>query len=322
MNSSAKNLLLEKARSLLLDAVGCMSCPIAPQLSEKLEKAGPVPFAPADIEKRLAPEEILADTKSIAVILFPYRYPEEKNANIALYARAKDYHHVVRAYLAKIIGYMEEQYPNEKFHAITDTSPMADRWLAYQAGLGFFGRNHCLIHPKYGSYFTIGAILTTLALPPDIPLAMNCGSCTRCFTACPGKALSHERFNPWRCKSYLTQKKEVLNEEEKIFFVRRRLSSDVMSARNAVPLMKMQHTLPFRKRVQTGSPVWKEKHWNRFQTADLQKNMENMLFPGGAGPSYSEIWISSKKINHLLHCIVSQVIYFLLRFIYFRKKTG
>lgn len=77
------------------------------------------------------------DTKSIAVILFPYRYPEEKNANIALYARAKDYHHVVRAYLAKIIGYMEEQYPNEKFHAITDTSPMADRWLAYQAGLGF-----------------------------------------------------------------------------------------------------------------------------------------------------------------------------------------
>ena len=104
MNSSAKNLLLEKARSLLLDAVGCMSCPIAPQLSEKLEKAGPVPFAPAEIEKRLAPEEILADTKSIAVILFPYRYPEEKNANIALYAQAKDYHHVVRAYLAKIIG--------------------------------------------------------------------------------------------------------------------------------------------------------------------------------------------------------------------------
>lgn len=110
--------------------------------------------------------------------------------------------------------------------------------------------------------------------------------------------------------------------KKKIFFVRRRLSSDVMSARNAVPLTKMQHTLPFRKRVQTGSPVWKEKHWNRFQTADLQKNMENMLFPGGAGPSYSEIWISSKKINHLLHCIVNQVIYFLLRFIYFRKKTG
>lgn len=265
-----------------------MSCPIAPQLSEKLEKAGPVPFAPAEIEKRLAPEEILADTKSIAVILFPYRYPEEKNANIALYARAKDYHHVVRAYLAKIIGYMEEQYPNEKFHAITDTSPMADRWLAYQAGLGFFGRNHCLIHPKYGSYFTIGAILTTLALPPDTPLAMNCGSCTRCFAACPGKALSHERFNPWRCKSYLTQKKEVLNEEEKNILRKTPLIFGCDECQKCCPFNEMQHTLPFRKRVQTGSPVWKEKHWNRFQTADLQKNMENMLFPGGAGPSYSE----------------------------------
>lgn len=98
--------------------------PYCPPAFRKTGKAGPVPFAPAEIEKRLAPEEILADTKSIAVILFPYRYPEEKNANIALYARAKDYHHVVRAYLAKIIGYMEEQYPNEKFHAITDTSPM------------------------------------------------------------------------------------------------------------------------------------------------------------------------------------------------------
>ena len=78
MNSSAKNLLLEKARSLLLDAVGCMSCPIAPQLSEKLEKAGPVPFAPAEIEKRLAPEEILADTKSIAVISLPLPVPRGK----------------------------------------------------------------------------------------------------------------------------------------------------------------------------------------------------------------------------------------------------
>lgn len=111
--------------------------PYRPPAFRKTGKSGSRSFRAGRDRKRLAPEEILADTKSIAVILFPYRYPEEKNANIALYARAKDYHHVVRAYLAKIIGYMEEQYPDEKFHAITDTSPMADRWLAYQAGLGF-----------------------------------------------------------------------------------------------------------------------------------------------------------------------------------------
>lgn len=215
MNPSAKNILLEKARSLNLDAVGCMSCPIAPRLFEKLENAGSIPFAPSDIKKRLTPESILPGTKSIVVFLFPYRYAEEKNANIALYARAKDYHRVVHAYLSQIIEFMKGYYPSENFHAVADTSPMVDRWLAYQAGLGFFGKNHCLIHPKYGSYFTIGSILTTLELSPDIPLTMSCGSCTRCFAACPGKALSHDRFNPWTCKSYLTQKKEELTESEK-----------------------------------------------------------------------------------------------------------
>lgn len=85
--------------------------PYRPPAFRKTGKAGPVPFAPAEIEKRLAPEEILADTKSIAVILFPYRYPEEKNANIALYARAKDYHHVVRAYLAKLSDIWKSSIP-------------------------------------------------------------------------------------------------------------------------------------------------------------------------------------------------------------------
>ena len=102
MNSSAKNLLLEKARSLLLDAVGCMSCPIAPQLSEKLEKAGPVPFAPAEIEKRLAPEEILADTKSIAVILFPYRYTEE-NYRILLFHISDNFCKIITTLSARIL---------------------------------------------------------------------------------------------------------------------------------------------------------------------------------------------------------------------------
>lgn len=64
---------------------------------------------------------------------------------------------------------MKSIYPKDAFKALTDTSPMVDRWLAYAAGLGFFGRNHCLIHPLFGSYVTIGAILTTLPLTPDKP---------------------------------------------------------------------------------------------------------------------------------------------------------
>lgn len=85
--------------------------PYRPPAFRKTGKSGSRSFRAGEIEKRLAPEEILADTKSIAVILFPYRYPEEKNANIALYARAKDYHHVVRAYLAKLSDIWKSSIP-------------------------------------------------------------------------------------------------------------------------------------------------------------------------------------------------------------------
>ena len=142
----------------------------------------------------------------------------------------------------------------------------------------------------------------------------------RCFAACPGKALSHERFNPWRCKSYLTQKKEVLNEEEKIFFVRRRLSSDVMSARNAVPLMKMQHALPFRKRVQTGSPSGKRNTGTDFKPPIYKRIWRICFFLAGQAcltPKYG--YHRKNKSPSSLYRESGDL--FLLRFIYFRKKT-
>ena len=217
MYSTAKETIIHIARSFLLDAIGIMSCPISPLLLEKLSSNGPVPFVPEDICRRISPENLLPGTKSIIVILFPYAYPKEEPANIALYARTKDYHKIVRSYLEKIIEKIKEIYPEEDFYAVSDTSPLADRWLAYQAGLGFFGRNHCLIHPIYGSYFTIGSLLTTLSLSPDKPILSECGNCRRCIDACPGKCLTPEKFNPWQCKSYLTQKKGPLTpDEEKI----------------------------------------------------------------------------------------------------------
>ena len=91
---------------------------------------------------------------------------------------------------------------------------MEDRWLAWSAWIGFFGKNHCLIHPVYGSSVTIGAILTTLELEPDKPLSLSCGNCHLCEKACPGKIIGKELFNPSRCKSCITQKKEDLTDVE------------------------------------------------------------------------------------------------------------
>ncbi len=214
MNSSAKEAILQIAKSFRLDAVGFMTCPVSPVLPEKLHLAGPVPFTPDDIHQRIEPKKLLPDTKSIIVFLFPYKCLPEKNANIALYARTKDYHKIIRSYLDKIIIEVKKDHKDANFYPVADTSPLADRWLAYQAGLGFFGKNHCLINLKYGSYFTIGSILTSLELPPDKPLSLDCGDCTRCIRTCPGNCLTPDRFNPWTCKSYLTQKKENLTEKE------------------------------------------------------------------------------------------------------------
>lgn len=210
----AKTFLKETAQSLGLIACGTCSAAFSPELSQKLSAAGAVPFAPADQQERLSPEKLLPGARSFFVILFPYKPLKKEAGNIALYARPEDYHRINHRYMDRIIQRMEESYPEEKFLALTDTSPMVDRWLAYAAGLGFFGRNHCLIHPIYGSYVTIGAILTTLYLPPDTPLTLSCGSCHLCEKACPGRILGREPLNPWHCKSYLTQKKENLSPEE------------------------------------------------------------------------------------------------------------
>ena len=86
--------------------------------------------------------------------------------------------------------------------------------MAYLAGLGFYGKNNCFINPKWGSYVVIGTILTTLELKPNTPLEQSCMGCNRCITACLGQCLGHDDFKYNTCKSFLTQKKGELTDEE------------------------------------------------------------------------------------------------------------
>ncbi len=202
------------ARSLQLDACGIASLEGRDRLHAALAKAGTVPFAPEDIESRLHAEALLPGAKAAIVCLFPYRPARREPGNLALYARAKDYHRINHDYLRRLTEALSARFPDAAFHALVDTSPLVDRWLAWQAGLGWYGKSHCLIHPKYGTFFTIGALLTTLSLQPDTQLSSQCGTCHRCIDACPGKALSEDGFHPWTCKSYITQKKEELTEKE------------------------------------------------------------------------------------------------------------
>lgn len=220
---SPKELLLACAKRLGLLEVGVLSLPLNAQLEQILAAdESPCPFTPQDISARVAPEKLLPGARSVIVILFPYRPPNDKLdtnanpcANIACYARSQDYHLIVRRYLDRLSARLAQHHPTDSFLPFVDTSPLPDRYLAYAAGLGFFGLNHCLINDRYGTYVVIGGIITTIEYPPDRPLNRTCLQCEQCLHACPGQALSRQQFCYERCKSYITQKKGALSAAER-----------------------------------------------------------------------------------------------------------
>lgn len=157
------------------------------------------------------------DGKYFIVCLFPY-FAQNAPGNISLYARGLDYHTVVIDYLEKLCKFLNKE-TNGQFtgKCYCDISPYSDRSLAIGAGLGFIGKNGCVINEKYGSYVFIGYIETDFALEPDFEIKKTCLGCNKCIIACPGGAICDDSFKKERCASYLSQKKgELTNEEQQI----------------------------------------------------------------------------------------------------------
>ncbi len=126
---------------------------------------------------------------------------------IARYARGRDYHTVLRKRLIRLVEELREDFPEAGFRVFTDTAPVMERELAVRAGLGWTGKHTLLIHPRVGSYFLLGGILTTLELePPESQEVVtdHCGTCTRCIDACPTGAITPHSVDARRCVSYLT----------------------------------------------------------------------------------------------------------------------
>lgn len=159
------------------------------------------------LERRENPRLLLPECQSILVLAANY-LPKSRGAlAVARYAQGDDYHTVLVGRLESLVDKLEIQAGAAIPHRIyADTGPLLERELAQQAGLGWIGKNTCLIHPRHGSWFFLAEVLLGIELVSDPPMFTDhCGSCTRCIDACPTSCILPNRtLDSRRCISYLT----------------------------------------------------------------------------------------------------------------------
>jgi epoxyqueuosine reductase len=124
---------------------------------------------------------------------------------VSRYAWGRDYHEIVRRKLEQLRASIGALAPGVETRVYVDTGPIVERAFARFSGVGWMGKNTCIINEQEGSWFFLGLILTNLELEPDLPAPDRCGSCTRCLEACPTAALVEPYvMDASRCISYMT----------------------------------------------------------------------------------------------------------------------
>ena len=135
---------------------------------------------------------------------FPFSAPAPR-AWISRYAWGRDYHEIMRAKLEQLRAAIKESAPEVETRVFVDTGPVIERAFAHFSGIGWMGKNTCIINQERGSWLFLGVILCSLELAPDLPAPDRCGSCTACLEACPTGALVEPyAMDASRCISYLT----------------------------------------------------------------------------------------------------------------------
>ncbi len=211
--------LKEKAADLGFDLCGVAAAEAYPELryfDDWLARgyAGEMRYLERSAARRRDVRHVVPTARSVIVTGTVYNSPrpysttidDPGTARISRYAWGDDYHEVLEARLEALVTWMrgESARPFEA-RAYVDTGPVQERVYAQYAGLGWIGKNTCLISFKRGSWIFLSAVICSLPLEADQPATDHCGTCTRCLEACPTGAL----VEPWvldsrRCLSYLT----------------------------------------------------------------------------------------------------------------------
>jgi epoxyqueuosine reductase len=160
---------------------------------------------------RTDPKLLLPSARSIICVGKLYNGPEPRSTEsaqaghgwISRYAWGEDYHDVMRRGLEQLAARLG---PGHESKICVDTAPLLERSYAREAGLGWIGKNTCLINQEIGSWVFLGEILTSLELESDSPPPDRCGTCTRCIDACPTQAIAPAGYeiDARRCIAYFT----------------------------------------------------------------------------------------------------------------------
>jgi epoxyqueuosine reductase len=216
--SEIKSALIAQARLRGFDSVGVARPEAVPAAKARLDRFiadgahGDMLWLETTAERRGSPLTLWPDVRS--VIMLGMNYGPDENplevlqkrdrAAISVYAKGDDYHDLIKARLKDVARWLIAHAGGD-VKVFVDTAAVMEKPLAAKAGLGWQGKHTNMVSRDFGSWLFLGAIFTTLDLPPDEAAKDNCGSCSACLDACPTAAFpAPYRLDARRCISYLT----------------------------------------------------------------------------------------------------------------------
>ena len=200
----------KEAKALGFHALGVVAVPLELRRDYYTKwiaegKHGTMSWMERNNNRRMHPENLLPEARSIIVLALNYYQPDPKRPfRIAKYALGDDYHNFMLRRLKRLCRILREEFEGDQ-RPYVDTGPLLEKPIAEAAGLGWQGKSTILIEPKRGTWSFLANIVTSLELPVDKPGKDRCGSCTRCIDVCPTQAIiAPYQMDASKCISYLT----------------------------------------------------------------------------------------------------------------------
>ncbi len=197
-----------------------------PRLKEWLDagRHGDMNYMRERAHLRLNPQELQPGTVRVLTVRMDYlpdtsemrqavdwrnkeiaRWDEPSQAVVAMYARGRDYHKVLRQRLQSLADVIEKKIGPFGYRVFVDSGPVMEVELANKSGLGWRGKHTLLLNREAGSMFFLGEILVDVPFPVDEPITSHCGECSACINICPTQAITAPyQLDARRCISYLT----------------------------------------------------------------------------------------------------------------------